>query len=449
MKVLLVSVNQEDFPDPIYPVGVGLVAAAATRAGHDAQVVDLRWHPDAVAIPPAGFAPDVVGLSIRNVDNLTWGRSCSYVPQICAAADRLRNWFSGPVVLGGSGYSLFPRELLAALGGDFGVVGEGEETFPLLLGELARGGDPAAVPGVVARAGAGGTAPALSATPSAGPHRRGAELIGRYSATGTAIGVQTKRGCPFACSYCTYPALEGKRLRLREPGDVVAELRELAGMGVRRVFFVDDAFNVPAEHAEALCRAIVEADVPISWSAFAHPRELSGRLASWMRRSGCAGLEFGTDSLSDPVLEELQKGFTVAQVRETAAAVAREGIPAAHYLLLGGPGETDETLQQGLAEADALPPAAFIAMVGVRVYPGTPLEARARADGRIGAGQGLLEPAFYVSPHLDTATVLERVAHHARRRRAWVVPAAGVRSDASALARGRATQWPTWRSLLR
>jgi radical SAM superfamily enzyme YgiQ (UPF0313 family) len=243
--------------------------------------------------------------------------------------------------------------------------------------------------------------------------------------------------------------LEGRELRLREPADVVSEVEALAGAGVRNVFFVDDAFNVPAEHAEAICRGLVERAVRVSWSAFAHPGALSPRLARWMKRSGCAGLEFGTDSLDDGILEELQKGFRAEDARRSAASAAGAGLKSAHYLLLGSPGETPGSLQTTLSAFDELPPAAVIAMVGVRIYPGTPLADRARKEGLIVNGSSLLEPRFYLSPGVGPEELVLRLRAHATARRSWIVPSLGLRCAPKLLAQLRRRGGPAWSFLLK
>lgn len=450
MRVLLISVNREEFPDPVYPLGVALVAAAAEGAGHEVRVLDLRWvAPEKLAAGVAEWGPDVVGLGIRNVDNLTWGRSVSYLPEVEVAVAQVRSAFPGPLVLGGSGFSLFPRELLARLRVPYGVAGEGERAFPALLAALAAGRDPEGIPGVAVCRGPGPgdvrvTPPALG--PLA-PNPFRPDLLAPYLAAGASVGVQTRRGCSFRCLYCTYPALEGRAVRLRDPDVVADEVEAAAGAGARNLFFVDDAFNAPADHAEAVCRRLVERGVRATWTAFVHPGHLPSGLARWMARAGCAGVEFGTDSLDDRVLAALDKGFTARAAAASARAAAEAGLPAAHYLLLGSPGETPETLERTLAAFDHLPPAAVLAMAGVRIYPGTPLADRARAEGVCGPGD-LVEPRFYLSPAVDPEALLRRLGEHARARRGWVVPALGIRCDPAVLARLRRRPGPTWAALL-
>ena len=449
MKVLLVSANRKDFPDPVYPLGISLVAAAAERDGHQVRVVDLRWGEEPLAPIIAAWAPDVVGLGVRNLDNLTWGRSVTYLPEIRAVVAEIRSVFRGPMVLGGSGYSLFPEALLDRLDVPYGVVGEGEDAFPALLDALDGRRETAGIPGVAVRGATIAPAPSRQdVAPGRNPLRRA--LAERYAGRGAAIGVQTKRGCPFRCTYCTYPNLEGAALRLRAPDDVVDEVEELVGAGVRSVFFVDDTFNVPGDHAEAVCRRLVERGVQVSWSAFGHPSRLTPELAGWMKRAGCSGLEFGSDSLCDGVLQELRKGFTVEDVRAAHRTAAQASLPVAHYLLLGSPGETPDTLAQTLREADRLPPAAYIAMLGVRLYPETELTHRARDEGIIGKDQDLVEPAFYFSPGVEVAAVSDGVRAHARQRRNWIVPSLGIRSEPAVLDRVRQRgAGPTWGALLR
>ena len=450
MRVLLISVNREDFPDPVYPLGLSLVASALERKGHGVEVLDLRQEPSELLPRISRFRPEVVGLGLRNVDNLTWGRAKSYVGAAEEAVSGVRQAFEGPLVLGGSGFSLFPRELLERLQVPWGIVGEGEDAFPSLLEALAAGTDATALPGVASQRIPGRvkvTPPAPARAVPRGAPPAGA-LLRRYVSEGAAIGVQTKRGCPFRCTYCTYPQLEGRSVRLKDPATVADEVEEVAAQGVREIFFVDDAFNAPAAHAEEICRRLVERGVSVSWTAFAHPGNLSPSLARWMKRSGCAGLEFGTDSLADPVLDALGKGFTASGVAASVRAAWEAGIKTAHYLLLGSPGETPQTVAATLAAFDALPPAAVIAMIGVRIYPGTGLAERAGAEGLMDGVRDLLDPVFYLSPGIAPDPLLRRLEAHARERRTWIVPSLGIRCDPALLNRLRGRGGPTWSFLL-
>jgi len=430
MKILLVSANRERSPYPVFPIGLAYLAAPLEAAGHELHALDLCFEkaPDA-ALKAAldGFAPGLVVFSLRNIDNVTWPVCRSYLDGV----KLLVGLSSGraPVVVGGSGFSLMPREILALLGADFGVVGEGEELLPLLVARLERCESPIGLPGVVIRGNNEFLPPLLVeriATPS-----RNLFDVARYQREGGMANVQTKRGCPFACIYCTYPLLEGRTMRLRPISDIIAELRSLRDdFGVSYVYFVDDIFNYPVEFAAELCHAMAAEQLGINWSAFINPAFMSPELLDAMLAAGCDAVEYGTESGSPVMLQNLGKAFTVEDVRAASLLCRERGVDFAHYILFGGPGETQETVLESFGLMDELEPTAIIAMTGIRIYPGTPLHRTALEEGVITADTDLLEPVFYISP-LVREELTGLVTSEAIKRKNWVVPGLEVNiSDA-------------------
>jgi radical SAM superfamily enzyme YgiQ (UPF0313 family) len=402
MRLLLVNPNRAREPFPVPPLGLAWVAAAARRAGHQVRLLDLafgNWR-RRLAGALAGFEPEAVGLSVRNIDNALREHCRSYLPELEAVAAALRSP-GRPLILGGPGFSIFPEQLLERLGADWGVVGEGEETLPALLERLAagRGGD--GLPGVVFREGA-----AVRLNKSCADLDRLAppahELIdyGPYEAEAGFAAVQTKRGCPCGCIYCCYPRLEGRRFRLRSPGAVADELEGLARAGVRHIFFADSLFNLPRAHAEALCEEMLRRRLKLRWMAYLNPAGLSEPLARLFRRAGCIGAEVGIDSASEAMLLALGKNFGQREVVAASAALRRAGIPQALYCLLGGPGESAATVRESLQVLSRHTRPELVAVnIGLRVLPGTPL---AEAAGLAADG---LSPRFYLSPALDRAAL--------------------------------------------
>src|SRR5712691_1144345 len=142
MRVLLVSANQERSPDPVAPLGVCYVATATAAAGHDVRVLDLCFSADVEADVTAAIAahgPDVIGLSLRNVDNCAHPDTVSYLPHYRRVVAACRDASAAPVVLGGSAFTTMPRFYLPALDVPYGIVGEGEVAFVALLARLAAG----------------------------------------------------------------------------------------------------------------------------------------------------------------------------------------------------------------------------------------------------------------------------------------------------------------------
>ena len=258
MRVLLVSANREHIPDPIFPLGLAYVAAAIRQAGYQVAVADLCFgkHPLAdLGRQVALYQPDIVGVSLRNVDNAAYPRTVDYLQQHREVVDTLRARTDAAVVLGGSGFSIMPREYMAVLNGDWGIAGEGERTFVTLIDALARGVDPGTIPGVIApnpECGKHNRSVGIQPNPPARPAdwfegcRPARDLFDypRYIRRGGMGNVQTKRGCVFKCSYCTYPLLEGNRIRARSAADIVDEIEALLQEYAGTVFLVshDRAF---------------------------------------------------------------------------------------------------------------------------------------------------------------------------------------------------------------
>lgn len=450
MKLLLISANRERSPYPVFPIGLAFLAEPLKQAGHQLAALDLCFEADpitAVAVSLAEHQPDAVIVSLRNLDNVTWPESISYLTSLreLVAACRAK----ATVILGGSGYSLMPVEILADCGADYGLVGEGEQLLPRLLDCLSTGGDPAALPGVVLP-GRTTFLPPLPLKTIGSPDRRLFD-VARYLKEGGMANLQTKRGCPFSCVYCTYPLLEGQRMRLRPVAEIIAELQGLVtDHSVDYVYFVDDIFNYPPRFAEQLCLAMIAAGLKLNWSAFINPGFITPELLELMQRAGCDAVEFGTESGAPAMLKSLGKSFSVEQVRAASQLCQAAGLDFAHYMLFGGPGETEQTVLESFRLMDELAPTAVIAMTGIRIYPGTQLAQTALTEGIISAETDLLQPVFYLAPAVRDQ-LAELVTVEAMQRKNWIVPGLEVNISPAMLEAMRIfkVRGPLWKMIKR
>ena len=260
MKILLISVNRERMPFPVFPLGLAYIAKVLREAGRQIEVMDLCFSQEVSADIESTlhrFQPDLIGISLRNLDNLTYPTSASYIKEVEEVIGICRQYGSSQLVIGGSGYSLAPKELLQHFDVDFGIVGEGEEVFLQLVNNLGQGDPISPSPHLLIKE---KPFPSLiegaRVFPVPSPDRSLFETH-RYLEEGGMGNIQTKRGGPFSCIYCTYPLLEGKKVRLRKTEEVVEEIHHLVEEGVDYIYFVDDIFNYPPSYAEALCREIV------------------------------------------------------------------------------------------------------------------------------------------------------------------------------------------------
>ncbi len=450
MKVLLISVNNETDPYPVAPIGIMYIASALKEKGHDVQIFDLCFVEDDVqAIKDSikGFLPDVIGISIRNIDNLTYNKSIFYLPRIKNIVDAIREYTSATIVAGGSGFSIFSGEVLKYLNLDIGIVGEGEIAFPMYLDAISNGGDIYRIPNLCYLK---DDELKLNITqhdhPNLFPDR---SLLDnkKYLELGGMGNIQSKRGCPFSCIYCTYPHINGNRLRLREPGDVVEELKEMVSeYGIDYVFFTDDIFNVPEDHASAICEDIIRNNLKIDWTCFATPKNMTRELAGLMKKAGCNGVEFGTDACSERTLKGLNKHFTLDDITSATEYCKSVDLPNAHYIIIGGPGENEITLNETFTLFDKISPTAIIALIGLRIYPNTGLHKRAVEDNIIEKNRNLLDPVFYLTPEMSIDTIFRKVSEHAGQSRNWIVPALNIRCDNKVLTmlRRMGKRGPLW-----
>ncbi|MEO8605996.1 MAG: lipid biosynthesis B12-binding/radical SAM protein [bacterium] len=456
LRVLLISANTEHRPDPVFPLGAAYMVAAAARAGHVVETFDCCFESaplTGLAAKLAAFAPQVVGLSLRNLDSSAYPDNTSYIDDYRALVSTVRAGSDATIVLGGAGFTVAPHALMDVLGADVGVIGEGELAFPWILERLASGEVVASTPAfrcVPAGAGVCVTPAArLAGLDDGGTPLRTSFDWRAYHERGGALNVQTKRGCVFECVFCSYPLIEGSKVRMRAPAAVVDEIAAARiEHGVRHWFFVDNIFNLPPRHAKAICAEIADRDLDIEWSAYLNPRFVDEELCGLMARAGCKAIEFGTDSGSPTMIANLHKEFDVEDLRRTSALCHKHGLKFCHSLIFGGPGETAATVEETIALMDDLAPTAVIAMTGIRLLPGTGMIDIALRDGQLHPDDSLLMPTFYVSPGLEDA-LIERIDAYARHRRNWIVPGLGIKTNVAVLRklRDRHIKGQLWRLL--
>jgi hypothetical protein len=438
MRVLLVSANREKLPSPVVPIGP-LAVAASLRDDHEVRLVDLCFEEDpqaAVENAIGAFDPQIIGVGLRNLHTNAYDGMERLVAEYSACVAWIRAASDAPIVLGGPAYSLQPETLLARLGGDYGVVGEGERVFRGLVDELRHG---RASPKIL-RAGAL-SPPLLRARRSHGhaswpvsdlddlplPAR---DLVDpRYYEFDGTDNLQTKRGCAFACAYCDYPDLEGSKVRVRYPAAIADEMMARAQVpGVTHMFFVDSVFNVPRSHAIAVCEEIERRHNPLPWVCYVSPVTLDEEVVRAMARAGCQGVEIGSDSGTQRMLEQLKKPFSIEHIVASRGLFRSYGIRDCHTFVLGAMDESPDEVKETLAFVDRLDPdvAVFIVFMEDRE---TMTVGRAR--------------------HRDA--ILQLLAEEAPKRAGWVVPELGIRFGAKIndIVRRRGLKGPSWLHLAR
>lgn len=429
MRILLINTNRKVDFLAAPPLGICYVAGAAEAAGHDVRVLDLCFAGTRVRsrIKAAieSFDPEVVGLSVRNIDNVNMLHPVEYLHEIGEIREIVGSYTAAPVVVGGSGASLMPERVSKYLKADYIVVSDGEESFVRLLDAIERGKLPGEIPGVGLMLDGRFhlTPPQLSdftgKTPDLG---RWVDTM-PYQEIGSSYNIQTKRGCRQHCIYCTYnQSLEGNALRTRTAREVVDEIEDALHKYHPDTFeFVDSVFNDPLDHSVEILEEIVRRPWKANFTAMGvHPRNLDDKYLALMWRAGFRSFMITPESASDKMLKSYRKGFSSADVARAAEAINRTAFAAWWFFMIGGPEEDNETLQDSLDFAlkhlqknDRQVTHVAHFFVGVRLYPGTRLWDMALKQGFIDNRCDPLRNLWYMSEDLDLDRAVDQMTRAA------------------------------------
>jgi len=423
--------------------------ANAIASDHQVRLADMNHmeEDDALAEVIDDFQPDVIGISLRNVDNSDTTDPRGFVPEYGELVRTVRGHSNALLVLGGSGFTLFPREIMETLDADYGIIGEGER-LSLLLGAIENQEKTSHIPGVITR-GADGVAPGPWDRDFKANFHADSLCLHFYLKNGGMLNLQTKRGCRFQCIYCTYPHIEGHELRFVEPEEVADAALRIQEAGARYFFVTDSAFNGDFRHSIQVARAFMKSGVTIPWGAFFLPIDPPQDYYKIMADAGLTHVEFGTESLSDDILIRYGKPFRADHVFGAHRAAKDAGLHVAHYFLLGGPGESSESLERTLSNVDKLDKAALFFFCGMRIYPHTALYDIAVEAGQISASQSLLNPIFYEPEAITHGEIIHRVKECGKDKANWIIGSGGDMT-AKILARmyARGHYGPLWEHLI-
>jgi len=419
-RVLLVNTNR--MKPAIAPIGLDYLADSLIAAGHEPRLLDLCWSEDIEGDIRAclrDYQPDLIGVTVRNTDDCYFNGGAFFLPEIKGIVDALRAHSDAPIVMGGVGFSVAPEQVMEYCGADYGIAGEGEAGFVLL--PYAIGPEPSYenVPNLLYRKDGKivRNAPMNVDLADLPPRRRAFVDNARYFREGGQAGFETKRGCDMACIYCADPISQGRTIRLRPPKMVVDELKALLGQGIDHFHTCDCEFNIPLSHAKDVCRAIIDAGIAdsIRWYAYCSVIPFDDEAAELFRRAGCVGIDFGADSGNAAMLKRLGRHFVPDDLARTADLCHQHGIAFMYDLLVGGPGETRETVRETIELMRRIDADCVGVAMGVRVYEGTRMADWVRSQGDMASNPDLyrakrdnphfLKPVFYISPDMGEGVV--------------------------------------------
>jgi radical SAM superfamily enzyme YgiQ (UPF0313 family) len=422
-KLLLVSANRCAVPYPVYPIGLSYIYSYLKERlpEFEIRIFDMNLYtPEDFTDFLKSFQPDYTGISLRNVDDVDSYNKTWFIQGYKEIIDIIKTTVKTRIIIGGSAFSIFPEKLLEFFDPEFGIYGEGEDSLYNLLTALENKTDYSSIQGLVYR-----TDNEIKINGRTNFIRNldltfEDNLSEFYWDKSGMMNVQTKRGCPYKCIYCTYPIIEGKKVRTLSSDKIVETLTDLSvNKNIDYIFFTDSVFNINDRFNSELAEKIIRSGLKIKWGAYFSPHDLDEKTLQLYARAGLTHIEFGTESLSDSTLKKYGKHFTVQEVIDVSNACNAADIYFSHFLILGGYGETEESINEGFENSKRIENTVFFPYIGMRIYPGTPLQKLAIDEGYINADDDLFEPVYYLADGINYDTLKERADLTGRR---WVFP---------------------------
>ncbi|MBD3388584.1 MAG: radical SAM protein [Candidatus Altiarchaeales archaeon] len=369
MRVLFINPPDENMIDTEVPeilsrsrgcnpqLGMLYLASSLVWAGHEVEVVDAQ-------VEGLGYgdirkrivrsSPDVLGLSAMSftlIDSLL-------TAEMAKEADpEVR------VVMGGPHPTIYPVETASLEHVDVAVSGEGEHTMVEVVDRFERCKPLKDVRGIsyveCGRVVENGMSPFIEDLDSLPfpareltPYRKYTSLLAKRSPITTLF---SSRGCPYRCLFCDRPQM-GKRFRARSASNVVDEMEECVGMGIREFLVYDDTFTVDRQRVLDICFEIRDRGLDIGWDIRARADSVDREMLSTLSRSGCERIHYGVESGNQGVLDTLCKGITLRQAEDAFRWASEAGIETLAYFIIGSPGETLKTFDETLDFALKLDP---------------------------------------------------------------------------------------------
>lgn len=198
------------------------------------------------------------------------------------------------------------------------------------------------------------------------------------------VQMRTARSCSFSCSFCQYPSLGGP-LSLNSLDEIEHQLRHFQEVGVENVVFIDDTFNVPFPRFKKICRMMIENEFTFNWFSFFRCANSDDEAFDLMAESGCKGVFLGLESGDNRILKNMNKSASAEKYRKGIAKLKERDILTFASLIVGFPGETEETVQNTVDFITDTAPTFYRAEMYYH-YTSVPIHQRADEYGLRGTG---------------------------------------------------------------
>ena len=318
-----------------YPLGILYIAAMLEKSGHSVKIIDVgaedKTLKDVIEIIDIE-KPLIIGISAMTTS----------IASAVALAKNIRSRYGDSILIGLGGVhiccdSTFIERFPIF---DFGIVGEGEETFVEIVEQVKKG---IKVKGVIA----GKAVQNLDLLPFPARHHISSQIYLREEQSlkdVPAAGILSSRGCPFSCSFCCIPAI-GQKVRMRSAKNIVDEMEEIYDQCQGGYSFVDDCFTLSKKHVLAFCQEVIDRKMKIKFIASTRASALDYEVASALKRAGCTDLYFGVESGNARIRNEIiKKRVSNEEINRAVSLCRKHKILSNLFLMVGFPTETKKEM---------------------------------------------------------------------------------------------------------
>lgn len=250
------------------------------------------------------------------------------------------------IVLGGTHTAIYPTETVEHPNIDFAILGDGEYPLEKLLSNLETGHPQLTkIDGLVYSVDKKICHNPVKAQCDLNNYPFPDRISIHHSNYGSLLDegkssttMVTSRGCPFNCTYC---GNQFKQYRQRSASNVVDEMEAIINLGIERIHFFDETFNLFRDHVVNICNEIIRRHIRIEWSARCRPDVMDTDLASLLKKANCIRVHYGIESVNHKSLKWANRNTDIEIIKKAVEIVRKAGLETSGYFILGFPGETN------------------------------------------------------------------------------------------------------------